>query len=237
MLWLLLGLGVVGMVVVAVAIVVAVVLQKRSSAANPKEDLSDFAPAASVPAVEVPRVETAPVVEAPVGSAAPPDEDALLEAPVAVVLTRVEKLRLPDVSVSVLAHALELDGVELLAFVTEGFATRGRPELVFYGARAAFAEADVVRTLRRFAAMALLLFERAEPVRAGDLLKFAGELGTTPLGGYLALEPNEPAIVPVGEHLVLFGLQRRDLTEAPEALRAALVARHGGVPYVTTLDA
>jgi len=176
------------------------------------------------------------VVAAPPGQAvAPPVVDPLLEAPEAVVLTRVEKIRLPDVSVSVLAHALELEGVELLAFVTEGFATRGRPELVYYGPRAAFAEADVVRTLRRFATMALLLFERAEPVQAGEVLKFAGELGAKPLAAYLALEPNEPAIVPVGEHLVLFGLQRRDLSESPAALLAALVARHGGVPYVTTL--
>ncbi len=171
-------------------------------------------------------VEAPPPAEvAPLAPAAPPTGGP----------EQVEKLRIADLGLVLFAYAIRLGGEDLLAFSSEGFASRGREELVLYVRRSACPDDAVVRALKRFAALSVVVLERQEPVRVGELLKVPGEIGNVPLGGYLAFEANEPEPVPFGPHLVLVGVPRRRMTQDPAALRASLVGA-GGAPYLTALE-
>jgi hypothetical protein len=247
-----------------IGLVVAVVLVARRGAASTPPADDDFsagtppappaaaepapAPAAAPAPVEAPAPAVAPVA-APVEAPAPPAEPAAAPAataPAAALaaapepvpaggVVQMEKLRIADLGLILWANRLRLGDEDVLAFVTEGFAARGREELVLYVKRSACPDADIVRALKRFAALALIVLERLEPVKLGELLKVPGEVGAVPLGGYLAVEPNEPGDVPFGARFVLIGLPRRALTGDAATIRAGLVAESGGAPWLTVL--
>jgi hypothetical protein len=104
-------------------------------------------------------------------------------------------------------------------------------ELAFYAPYSS--DIDVVRSLKRFAALALLLADRPAPPSPGEILRFPGEVGSYAFAGYLVLGAHEPVPVPLPEHRVLIGLTRSEVTHDASALRTALHARAGGNPWLT----
>jgi len=218
-----------------------VMLRGRRGTPAVEDDFAEAAPpparvpsAAPPPPLPVPQAVAPPVVHAPPAPAAPSvPVEAAPEVPGGPV--QIEKLRIAEVGLVLRAWGLTVGADELLAFATEGFAERGRSELVLYVRRAACPDADVVRALKRFAGLALLIMERVEPVKMGEVLKVPGEIGSVPLGGYLAVEPAEPGPVPFHGHVVLIGLPRRVLSGEPAAIRAALTADGGGRLWLTTI--
>jgi hypothetical protein len=185
----------------------------------------DVAPTPSSVAPE----EAPPTAPPPPEPLAPPEPDAETElAPSedAHLPKHIEKIRVPDVGLLAYAHIVEdVEPGPLLAFSTDGFAAKGRPELAMYLRRSDVSEADVVPALKRFTAVALKLFEREDTVEIGEVLSLPGAYGRVAVGGFVALDAPTSAGGPVR---VLLGLGRGSpLEEAAAAVPSGAFVTQG----------
>ncbi len=191
------------------------------------------APLSFVPPLAAPENDP-PTQEEDFGASAPPDEPVAFER---AVFEPIQKARIAGVDLVLRAHLVHFGDDDLLGFATEGFAALGRPELVVYVRPGEGDVMDVIRpALKFFSFVVLQIHERGEPVGAGEILAFPGQLSGLTFGGFLALEANEPMVVPMPDHLVLVTVPRDALEMEPAALRAQVYAQGGRLPCCSVAE-
>ena len=230
--WVILALAVVGAFLFAAAAVAAWWFLRPRTPSARLETSRPPAPlvqrsAPREPPAEAAHAEAAPVVPAP----APP-----MDAPAAVAFTALQKARIgetdPVLRASNVRFRVGDADVDVLAFVTEGFATRGAPELVLYLRRLPEDSPDLVRMgLKVLGGLTLAVLRRAEPLRAQEWLALPGtgnRVGDELFAGFVLLEPCESQPVPLpASRLILLGVLADELAVAKAEGVPALLASFG----------